>query len=297
MNDFSGGGTGVVFDVNADNLRSDVLEASLEVPIVLVFWAEWEPSCKTQLATLHTLAQEYAGKFRVAQLNVEDANPHVQGLAQQLVAQLGIRTVPALVLIHEGKPVQVLSGVQDEAGVRELLKEVTMSPAERIQLEVDALMAMGEQQQALALLQQILAEEPDNIGLQVTQAKLLLQLGRIDDARMLINALPADAPGLQQPRAKLAFLDMASDLEARSVVEQLLATQPNNLDALYQMAIHHVLADDDEAACELLLQIVSKDRSFRDDGARLLMLKVFEQKGSADPMVRRYRNRLFSLMH
>ena len=62
------------------------------------------------------------------------------------------------------------------------------------------------------------------------------------------------------------------------------------------MAIHHVLADDDEAACELLLTLVSRDRSFREDGARLLMLKIFEQKGAADLMVR-YRNRLFSLMH
>ncbi len=297
MNDFSGSGTSLVFDVNADNLRSDVLEASLNTPIVLVFWAEWEPSCKTQLTVLNTVAQEYAGKFRVAQLNVEDADPQVQGMAQQLVAQLGIRSIPALVLIHEGKPVQVLAGLQDEAAIRTLLKDVTMSPAERIQLEVEALIAAGENQQALALLQQILAAEPDNIALQVTQAKLLLQLGRIDDARMLINALPADAPGLQQPRAKLAFLDMASDLEPRNVLEQQLAAQPDNLDAIYQMAIHHVLADNDEAACELLLQIVSKDRSFKDDGARLLMLKVFEQKGSADPMVRRYRNRLFSLMH
>ncbi len=297
MNDFSGSGTSLVFDVNADNLRSDVLEASLNTPIVLVFWAEWEPSCTAQLTALNTVAQEYAGKFRVAQLNVEDADPQVQGMAQQLVAQLGIRSIPALVLIHEGKPVQVLAGLQDEAAIRALLKDVTMSPAERIQLEVEALIAAGENQQALALLQQVLAEEPDNIALQVTQAKLLLQLGRIDDARMLINALPADAPGLQQPRAKLAFLDMASDLEPRNIVEQQLAVQPDNLDAIYQMAIHHVLADDDEAACELLLQIVSKDRSFKDDGARLLMLKVFEQKGSADPMVRRYRNRLFSLMH
>ena len=75
------------------------------------------------------------------------------------------------------------------------------------------------------LLQQILAEEPDNIALQVLQAKLLLQLGRIDDARTLVEALPADAPGIQQPRAKLAFLDMAH-AEVRSVIESVWLRMP-----------------------------------------------------------------------
>lgn len=296
MNESSVNTAGLIFDVDADNLRSEVLEGSLSAPVILTFWAESSDTCQTQLATLTKLVQEYAGKFRVARLNAGDSNPNTQMLVQQLSGQLGIQTIPAMVLIHEGKPVQVLQGLQGEAELKPLLNELTMSSAERIKEQLDALIAAGEQQQALVLLQQILTEEPDNTALQVMQATLLLQLGRIDDARMLINALPADAPGLQQPRAKLAFLDMAEDLEPRSVIMQRVAEQPGDLEALYQLAIHHVLADDEAAACEILLTIISRDRTFRDDGARLLMLKIFEQKGN-DPMVRRYRNRLFSLMH
>ena len=296
MNEFSANATDLVFDVNADNLRSEVLEGSLTVPVMLLFWAEQSESCRAQLATLTKLVQEYAGKFRLACLDAGDSNPTTQMLVQQLSGQLGIQAVPAMVLLHEGKPVQVLQGSQGEAELRTLLAEVTMSSAKRIQEQIDALIAVGEQQQALVLLQQVLVEEPDNAALQVLQAKLLLQLGRIDDARQLIEALSAETPGLQQPKAKLAFLTMADDLEPVNVIERRVAERSDDLEALYQWAIHQVLADNEEAACEALLTIITKDRTFRDDGARLLMLKVFEHKGN-DPMVRRYRNRLFSIMH
>ncbi|WP_281646547.1 tetratricopeptide repeat protein [Parendozoicomonas sp. Alg238-R29] len=286
-----------VVEVTADNLQSEVLEASQQIPVLLDIWAEWCEPCKVQLPILMKLVEAYQGKFRLAKLNAEDADPRTQQLAQQLMAQLQVRSIPTLVLIHQGQPVKILTGLQKESDLRDLLDELTMSPADRVQQQIDQLIEAGQPEQALALLQQILTQEPGNAALQVLQAKLLLQLGRIDDARQVINALPDDAPGAEQPKAKLAFLDMAQGIDARLVVEEKLASDDTDLEARYQLAVHQVLADEDEAAYENLLLIVRKDRGFREDGARLLMLKMFEQKGATDPVVRRYRNRLFSLMH
>ena len=297
MNEMPVNDSSLVVEVNAENLRSEVLEASQQMPVLLDIWAEWCQPCKAQLPILMKLVEEYQGKFRLAKLNAEDPDPATQQLAQQLMMQLQVRSIPTLVLIHEGQPVKVLTGLQTEADLRELLDELTMSPADRVQLQIDAFIKAGKTEPALALLQQLLTQEPGNIGLQVLQANLLLQLGRIDDARTVINALPEDAPGVEQPKAKLAFLDMATDIEPRASLEGRLQGDEGDLEARYQMAIHNVLADEDEAAFENLLAIVRKDRSFRDDGARLLILKIFEQKGSGDPLVRRYRSRLFSLMH
>ena len=286
-----------VVEVTAANLQADVLEASQQVPVLLDIWAEWCQPCKAQLPILMKLVEEYQGKFRLAKLNAEDPDPATGQMAQQLMMQLQVRSIPTLVLIHQGQPVKVLTGLQKESDLRALLDELTMSPADRIQQQIDQLIDAGQPEQALGLLQQVLMEEPGNSALQVLQAKLLLQLGRIDDARQVINALPDDAPGAEQPKAKLAFLEMAEGLEPRQTVEAKLAADESDLEARYQLAIHQVLEDEDEAAFESLLMIVRKDRTFRDDGARLLMLKIFEQKGAADPVVRRYRNRLFSLMH
>ncbi|MTI15166.1 tetratricopeptide repeat protein [Sansalvadorimonas verongulae] len=286
-----------VVEVTATNLKAEVLEASQHVPVLLDIWAEWCAPCKAQLPILMKLVEDYQGKFRLAKLNAEDPDPATGQMAQQLMMQLQVRSIPTLVMIHQGQPVKVLTGLQKESDLRALLDELTMSPAELIQQQIDQLIDAGQPEQALGLLQQVLEDEPGNTALQVLQAKLLLQLGRIDDARKVIAALPDDAPGAGQPKAKLAFLDMAEGLEPRPVVEQKLAADESDLEARYQLAVHQVLDDNEEAAFESLLLIVRKDRSFRDDGARLLMLKIFEQKGAADPVVRRYRNRLFSLMH
>ncbi|MCL6271577.1 tetratricopeptide repeat protein [Sansalvadorimonas sp. 2012CJ34-2] len=287
---------GLITEITADNLQQVVTEVSKETPVLLDIWAEWCQPCKAQLPILMKLLEEYQGKFRLAKLNAEDPDPRVQRLAQDLMMQLQVRSIPALVLVHGGQVVNVMVGLQKEADLRALLDEVTMSPADRIQQQIEQLVADGQAEQALQLLQQILVEEPNNGELQLLQANLLLQLGQIDNARQVIEALPDDLPGAEQPKAKLAFLDMAQDIAPRAQVTTQLEAHPDDHEARYQMAIHQVLSDEMEGAFENLLEIVRKDRAFREDGARLLMLRLFNQLG-ADPLVRRFRNRLFSLMH
>ena len=113
MNDSSVSNTGLIFDVDVDNLRSEVLEASQNIPKGHLLGGV-VPILQKPAAYFEQVGTEYAGKFRVARLNVEDTDPRVQALAQQLIGQLGIRSIPATVLIHEGKPVQVLPGLQGE---------------------------------------------------------------------------------------------------------------------------------------------------------------------------------------
>ena len=199
--------------------------------------------------------------------------------------------------MHEGRPVEVMSGPQTEEKLRAVLDPVTMSPADLIRQQVDALIAEGETEHALMLLQQILQEEPDNQALQVLQVNLLLELGRLDDARQLMTALPDDAEGIAQPKAKLSFYEMVADAPARKVLEANLAEDESDHESRYQLAVRLVTADETEQALEHLLIIVRRDRQFREDGARLLMLKVFEQLGAGNPVAKRYRGKLFGLMH
>ena len=110
-------------------------------------------------------------------------------------------------------------------------------------------------------------------------------------------ALPEDAPGIAQPRAKLSFYEMVADAPARNVLEARLAENDSDHEARYQLAIRMVIADENEQALEQLLTIVRRDRTFRDDGARLLMLQVFDQLGQGNPIAKRYRGKLFGLMH
>ncbi len=281
-----------VVDVTEANIQ-EVLQQSVEQPVLLYIGMQSDPACSQQLGILETLVASYQGKLILARVEAETE----QMLAQQLVNQLQVRALPGQVILHQGRPVQVFSGPQTEDVLREVLDPLTMSPADMIRQQVEVLMAEGDAGQALDLLQNILKDEPDNHGLQVLQVNLLLELGRIDEARQLISALPVDAEGIAQPKAKLSFYEMVADAPLRNELEARLSENQNDHEARYQLAIRLVIADENEKALEQLLIIVRRDREFREDGARLLMLKVFDQLGQGNAIAKRYRGKLFGLMH
>ncbi|MGB1271175.1 MAG: tetratricopeptide repeat protein, partial [Endozoicomonas sp.] len=252
-----------------------------------------DPVCFEQLSTLEALTTSYKGKLVLAKLDAEVE----QMLAQQLVSQLRVSALPGQVILHQGHPAQVFSGPQAEEALRAVLDPLTMSPADIIRQQVDALIAGGDIQQALTMVQQVLLEEPESHGLQVLQVNLMLELGRIDDARQLMSALPDDAEGIAQPKAKLAFYEMVADAPTRDELEARLKSDDNDHEARYQLAIRMVIADASEEALDDLLIIVRRNRQFREDGARLLMLKIFDQLGQGSPVSKRYRGKLFGLMH
>ncbi|MGO0307898.1 co-chaperone YbbN [Endozoicomonas acroporae] len=281
-----------VVDVTEANIQ-EVLQQSADQPVLLYIGMQSDPACSAQLGVLEALAAAYQGKLILAKVAAETE----QMLAQQLVSQLQVRALPGQVVLHQGRPVKVFSGPQSEEQLREVLDPLTMSPAEMIRQQVEALMAEGEAGQALELLQNILQDEPDNHALQVLQVNLLLELGRIDEARQLMAVLPTDAEGIAQPKAKLAFYEMVADAPARNELAARLADNDNDHEARYQLAIRLVIADQNEEALENLLTIVRRDREFREDGARLLMLQVFDQLGQGNPIAKRYRGKLFGLLH
>ena len=283
---------GNIMDVTESNLQ-EVLQLSTEKLVLLFIGMGSDEASNQQLRLVEQLANSYDGKMVLAKLDAEQQ----QMVAQQLINQLRANAIPVHAFLHEGRPVQVLSGPQTEQELRGVIDPLTMSPAEQIKLQVDALIESGMIEQALELLQKILQEEPDNHGLQVLQVNLLLELGRMDDARQLLSVLPADAPGIAQPKAKLAFYEMVADAPQRDALEARLQEDENDHEARYQLAIRLVIADDIEAALDNLLVIVRRDRAFREDGARLLMLKVFEQLGAGNAVAKRYRGKLFGLMH
>ena len=283
---------GNIMDVTESNLQ-EMLQLSTEKLVLLFIGMGSDQASNQQQQTVEQLVNAYDGKVVLARLDAEEQ----QMVAQQLITQLRANAIPVHAFLHEGRPVQVLCGPQTEQQLREVMDPLTMSPAEQIKLQVDALIEAGMIEQALELLQKILQEEPDNHGLQVLQVNLLLELGRMDDARQLLAVLPADAPGIAQPKAKLSFYEMVAEAPQRDVLEAQLHDDENNHEARYQLAVRLVIADEVESALDNLLLIVRRDRTFREDGARLLMLKVFEQQGAGNAVAKRYRGKLFGLMH
>lgn len=283
---------GSIMDVTESNIQ-EVLQLSTEKLVLLFIGMGSDQAFSQQLDKIEQLVTAYDGKLVLAKLDAEVQ----QEVAQELINQLQANAIPVHAFLHEGRPVQVLCGPQTEEQLKAVIDSLTLSPADQIKGQVDALIEEGMTEQALELLQKILHEEPDNHELQVLQVNLLLELGQMENARKLLAVLPADAPGIAQPKAKLGFYELVSEAPQRNELEARLAEDENDHEARYQLAVRQVIADDVEWALDNLLVIVRRDRSFRDDGARLLMLKVFEQLGAGNPVAKRYRGKLFGLMH
>src|ERR671913_1939132 len=81
--------------VDNNNFASEVLNSS--EPVVVDFWAEWCGPCRMIGPALEEISDEMAGKVKIAKLNV-DENP-------QISSQLGIRSIPALMMFKNGKVV------------------------------------------------------------------------------------------------------------------------------------------------------------------------------------------------
>ena len=155
------------------NFEAEVLPASLTTPVLVDFWAPWCTPCKTLIPVLEKLEAEYEGRFILAKVNVDEQ----PGLA----AMFGVRSVPACMLLKEGRTIDGFMGALPEVQVREFLDKHLQpaAPAAQPELADDVL----DDEEILERLQNVLAAEPENDNARFDYVKLLLQLGRMEEAQ------------------------------------------------------------------------------------------------------------------
>jgi len=278
-----------VIEVSAQNFQDEVLEKSKQIPVFLEFYADGAEPSMALAPVLRKLADEYQGKFLLARVDIQQ-NP-------QIVQQLGVRTLPTIKIIFQGQMVQDLEGPQEEAQLRQILDQLTMSPIERIQEQIKVLLSQGDRTGAIGMLQQAIGEEPSNYALHVELADLLIMEARVDEARQIIAGIPEDTAGISKPQNRLTFIDMAAELPSLDELQTQLEANQDDLQLRCDLAIRLIVDDQAEAALEELLLVLKKDKSFEDELARKTMIRIFELLGKGDPTATAYRRKMFTFLH
>jgi len=278
-----------VIEVSAQNFQDEVLEKSKQIPVFLEFYADGAEPSMALAPVLRKLADEYQGKFLLARVDIQQ-NP-------QIVQQLGVRTLPTIKIIFQGQMVQDLEGPQEEAQLRQILDQLTMSPIERIQEQIKVLLSQGDRTGAIGMLQQAIGEEPSNYALHVELADLLIMEARVDEARQIIASIPEDTAGISKPQNRLTFIDMAAELPSLDELQTQLEANQDDLQLRCDLAIRLIVDDQAEAALEELLLVLKKDKSFEDELARKTMIQIFELLGKGDPTATAYRRKMFTFLH
>ena len=280
-------------DVSQADFEEKVVSASRKQPVVIDFWAPWCAPCKVLKPILEKLADEYKGKFLLAKVN-SDEN-------QEIAARYAVRGIPSVKAMVDGKIVSEFTGALPEGAVRDWLDKIIPSPAEELRREAQQLSAAGDLDGALQKLTKASTLDADNEWVRVDAAELLLAMGNPDDAQPLLDSLKdpdilKDARVLQL-KAQVRLAEMRAEGESEAELAAAISANEGDLESRLKLANVLIAANKHAEGMDQLLEIVRRDRKFKDDIGRKTLLDVFNLLGGQGELVSEYRRKLSGLLH
>ena len=256
-------------DTTLKTFQADVIDASMQVPVLVDFWAPWCGPCKTLGPMLEKLEQAYGGRFKLVKVDTD--------AQQQLAQHFRIRSIPTVFAFVGGQPVDQFQGALPEGKLREFIDRLMPNPSD-VELE-----------QAGAAL------DPSNDSARLLYAQLLLAAGEPAAAQGQVDALSAAAKADPQVAALAQQIAAAVEAARAPVPHALLERvnlHPTDLQARLELADYWIEFKEWAPALEQLLEIVHRDRGFHDDIGRRRMVQVFELAATQPQLVSEWRRKL-----
>ncbi|HYP82968.1 tetratricopeptide repeat protein [Variovorax sp.] len=304
-----------MIDITLDNFQNDLIEASLNQPILLDIWAEWCGPCKQLGPVLEQLEVEYGGRFTLAKLDADK----VPQISQQLSQMFGVRSIPFCVMFSGGQPVDGFVGALPADQIRQFLdKHVPGAQefeAQQQEDEANAALAEGDTLGALEKLQHAVATDPSNDDARFDYIKLLLLEGRTDDAKVAFAPVIDRAALVRRFDALQRWMDAidfaappAGAAPALADLDARIAANRRDFQARFDRARLLMAEQRWTDAMDELLEILMRDKAWSEELARktyVAILEVIEppkpkvaegQIPPDDPTVATYRRRLSSIV-
>ncbi len=278
-----------VFEVDPATFETEVLQASLDTPVLLDFWASWCEPCKTLGPLLEKLAAEYNGAFRMGKVDVDKY--------QELAGMFGIRSIPTVMLVKDGQILDGFAGALPEGQLREFLSR-HLQPLEGEADDTPAQAPAESPEQTINRLQQLIAAEPDTAEHKLDLALALMQVGRVDAASAELDALPVNLATDARAVRLRSQLELAGALEGAPATAELrrrVEADGNDWAARDLLGVRLLLEDDPAAGLEQFLAILQHARDWNDGQAKKRLLAAFATLDDAE-LVGRYRRRMASLL-
>jgi putative thioredoxin len=275
---------------------ADVVDASMEVPVIVDFWAPWCGPCKTLGPALEKAVTEAKGKVRLVKIDV-DQN-------QRIAQQMRVQSIPAVFAFVGGQPVDGFMGAQSAAQVKQFVERLIAMSGGNAGLEeaiaaAEEMLAQGDAAGAAETFAAILQEEEGNVAAIAGLARSYLALADTARAREILALAPKEKANDAAILAARAQIDLAEASADAGEVGELAARLERDQDdhqARYDLAMALIGKGDPAGAIEALLELFRRDREWNDGAAKAQLFKLFDSLGPKNEAVQKGRRRLSSMI-
>ena len=275
--------------VTDETFESEVLNS--ETPVLVDFWADWCEPCKALMPILEKLAAEYDGAFLLAKVNADE---------QQMISQqFGVRSLPTVMVIQNGQPVDGFMGAQPENAVREVLQKYLPAPWDGLLQQAREAMERGDFAAAVPLLRQAWDDSGKSHDVTVAFAHALIEAMRLDEAETVLGEVRmADQDAAyEQLIAQLELKREAAKSPEIETLEQQLEANPDDDDARVKLAVQYTEAGQFKDGLENLFTVLKRDIDHDGGTTKKLLLDTIASVGKGDPLAAEYQRKLFSLLY
>jgi len=283
--------TAHIVEIDESNAQQLLIEESMTRPVIVDFWADWCGPCKQLMPILEKLAEEYQGAFLLAKVNADEQ--------QMLAQQLGVRSLPTVMVIKDGQPIDGFSGAQPESAVREMLDKHLPPPQAGALSEAEQLLADGDIPGALALYRSAWEESGQKLEMTLAYAAALVSANRLDEAETVLQGVRlADQDArYEQLMAQIELGREAARSPEVEALEAALAASPDDHATRVKLAVQLSQVSQYREALEHLLTVLRADKDFNNGEVRKVYLDTLATIGKGDPLAAEYQRKLFSLMY
>ena len=274
--------------VTIENVR-ELLELSFAQPVLFYFYSERSPACLNLGPVLQRIAQNYPDALTLAVVDCDHE--------QQLAAHFGVRSVPTVLFIKEGQPVDGFAGEEPEQAILQRLSAFLPKPEDQLLQQAMPLLEQQNWAEAYPLLKQANELAVERVDIRLQLALVQVELGQLDSAeKALATVLMADQDALYHSvKARLELAQQAADSPEVKALEQALVADPDNKELQQQLAVQYHQVQRSAEALALLFEILKQDLNFGE--AKKLYLDILATLPKGEPLASSYRRKLYSLLY
>lgn len=280
-----------IVEVTYDNAQQILIDESFNRPVIIDFWADWCAPCKALMPLLEKLAAEYQGAFLLAKLNADDLG--------DIASQFGVRSLPTVVLMKDGKPVDAFQGALPDSQIREFLDKHLPQPWEQDLIRAETLIAEGNTLGAVDLLRSAYKDSGKKANIGLVLIKACLECHLLSEARELIAEIKLQDQNelYRQLVAQLELMEASAKTPAIQELEQRLNEEPDNTELMFELAIQFSQDGHSREALSLLYDLLQGDLNFAEGKARTMFLDILATLGKSHPLAVEFQRKFYTLLY